>query len=135
MQDFPGAILAVSHDRAFIDICADQGLGFKAGQVQLYPSFSAYRTDLIQQAPPKPVQADQPRPKNERQTRAEIRRRQALDQARLRQTEKQIAELEAEKVRLEGTFSVDTKPDIYQAYAQLIAELEDLYELFLELAE
>jgi ATP-binding cassette subfamily F protein 3 len=135
LLDFSGAILAVSHDRAFIDKCSDQVLGFTGTKTGLYPSFSAYRAAVRQQPALPAKKTVRPPRQNVRQSRAMIRRRQAADQERLRQTEREIARLEEEKVQLEASFSAETKPDIYQRYAQVLEDLDQLYELFLDLAD
>lgn len=132
---FDGAILAVSHDRMFIDHCCDRVLGFIGSSVKAYPTFSAYRRAARQAE----EQASQPQPfsvQNDtrirrdgqnKANRVEERRETALRKEKLRAVESTIEAKEQAKADFEATVSSATQPDEYESYAVLLAELEQLY--------
>ena len=50
----------------------------------------------------------------------------------IKQTEARIIQLEEKRKELENTFGMDTPPEKYIEYDELIKEIEDLYELYVE---
>ncbi len=50
LRDYDGAILAVSHDRYFIENCCRSVYGFVGGQVCFYDSYQSYRKSAAQPA-------------------------------------------------------------------------------------
>lgn len=137
---YEGAILAVSHDRMFIDRCCDRILGFISTEVRSFTSFEAYRTaarsaEAKSTAETEPVKAVKLQQEdNKRQNRANERRDIALHKEKLRALEAAIEALELDKARLEATFGAGTDPAHYQRYASILEELDSLYTQYLALA-
>ncbi len=136
LVDFPGAILAVSHDRYFIERCTQQVLGFVGDRVLPYDNFTAYR-QAVRKAENASAQQTQPSPGKTEPTptanRAQERRETAQRKDRLRQVEKSIADLESEKALLEAGFTGDTDPATYHRYSDVLAELDRLYDEYVEM--
>lgn len=139
LVDFPGTILAVSHDRYFIERCTRQVLGFIGDQVLPFDSFTDYRQAARQaEAGPRPAGSQletvadtaAAQPLNRAQERREI----ALRKDRIRQLEKKINALESEKACLESGFKEQNDPAAYLRYTGLLAELDQLYEDYVEAA-
>lgn len=135
LVDFPGAILAVSHDRYFIERCTQEIYGFINDRVLPFDNFSAYRQAVRQNesaavirksdiAVNSPAQSSQPLNK------AQERRETAMRKEKIRNLEKAIAALEAEKTELENGFAAENDPAAYHRYTDVLAELEHLYEQY-----
>ncbi len=147
--DFPGTILAVSHDRYFIERCTKKVLGFIGDQVLPFDSFSEYRqavrasemkpANSINEPPVQtakglltPEISEPPAPPLNR---AQERRETALRKEKVRQLEKQISSLEEEKATLEAGFAEKSDPAAYQHYADILEHLDKLYEAYIELEQ
>ncbi len=142
LQDFPGAILSVSHDRYFIERCCDLVLGFIRDSVLPFDNYSDYRkAEATAQSEPDPEQAAGTEPKQARPDRkgrsnkAHERREVARRKEQHHDLELAIHALESEKAQLEQDFSADTSPEAYQHYADLLSELDRLYEDYLDLEQ
>jgi len=144
LLDFPGAILAVSHDRYFINKCCQSVLGFLAEGVSLFYKFDDYRRAASAPSPgmietgipsrpaaAKPDPAVSFRPAN----RADERRQTAAKRDRIHRLEISIQEMETERDAMERSFDVATPPEKYDAYAALVERIERGYEEFLEASE
>ncbi len=135
---YEGAILAVSHDRMFIERCCDRVLGFISTNVTAFDSFETYRAaaraaESKQTNKPDPVnQPDKLSDESKRKNRVAQRRETALLKERQNALEAAIRKLEDEKEQLETTFDADTDPEQYQRYASILNEIETLYEQYLE---
>lgn len=136
---YDGAILAVSHDRMFIERCCERVLGFIGNEVRSFESFEKYRLFVRAQEAKKAETRELASPEKERpqekrrKNRAEERREIARQKERLRILEAEIESLEVEKTELEAAFDEETKPDQYQRYANLLSEIENLYSQYLEI--
>ncbi|MBQ2510218.1 MAG: ABC-F family ATP-binding cassette domain-containing protein, partial [Erysipelotrichaceae bacterium] len=153
LADYNGAILAVSHDRYFIEKCKSKILGFFGNHVEIVDSYEIYRKkyktfiaeedeerarrlsaqrqeDKLRKAE---LQADKPKKEKPTVNRAQERKENARRMERTRFLEKRIAELEEEQKSLESSFGPDTSPDEYQKYAANSEELENLYSEYMEL--
>jgi ATP-binding cassette, subfamily F, member 3 len=143
LVDFSGAILAVSHDRYFIERCTRQVYGFIHSQVIPFDSFSEYRKaaqidesrqTLLSTEAKSAQQTDENKlrqPMNRARERREIARRKEETRA----LEKTIASLEAEKSQLEASFATDSSPDVYQHYSDVLARLDQLYDDYIALED
>lgn len=137
--NYNGAILAVSHDRMFIERCCNRILGFIRTEVRLFGSFEAYRSAVRSDETNKPENPgpsipEKSRPQeNRRKNRATERREIAMQKERLRALEAAIEELETEKSKLEAAFCAETDPAQYKRYASVINEIENLYAQYMEL--
>ena len=145
LRDYNGAIICVSHDRFFIDKCADSILGFAGGTAKLFDKYKYYRASLTQA---RTAPAAQPEQKAEEQktsrmtegkvnsmNRAQERKAEAKRKERMRAIEKEIAELETTQAEMEASFGADTKPEDYEKYADNTRKLESLYEELMELED
>ena len=133
--DFPGAILAVSHDRYFIEHCVHHVLGFINGNVLPFDGFTTYR-QAARQSESAPRTAERPPATSSEKAqpnRAQERREAALRKERQRSLEKEIAELEAEKNKLEAGFATGADPDEYHRYSDLLALIEQHYDEYVSL--
>lgn len=149
LTDFTGAILAVSHDRYFIDKLADRVLGFHDREVRAYFSYDKYRravknSNETKQDPGLPARESKQdtysasrsadNPAVIRRNKAEQRRHEAKQRNQLKSLENQLGELENEKAELERSIQVDTTPEIYQRLADIIHLLDVTQESYLNLA-
>lgn len=149
---YNGAIIAVSHDRYFIDKCASGILGFINKQLIPFDSYSNYRAAAAisdgafrvekEVSPLVGTESDEinsQRQSSEIRTRginrAKERRDTALRKERLRMLEKQIEELEAWQKAAEDSFSKDTAPETYAEYARNGKLLSEIYDEYVLLSE
>ncbi|MBR3057278.1 MAG: ATP-binding cassette domain-containing protein [Clostridiales bacterium] len=152
LAEYNGAILAVSHDRYFIEKCQSTILGFLGDHVELLDSYEQYRkkfkafTASEDEARAKLLSetraAEKEQKAQERETskertpslnRAQERRENAKRKERIRFLENRIAELEDEQKALESSFGPDTSPEDYEKYAKNSEELENMYAEYMEL--
>ena len=117
LQDFPGCVIVVSHDRYFMDKVVDHLLVFRgAGVIQDFPgNYTQYRRWLaLQPASSKSAEKTDRQPavrRNERQE-GQRRRMSYKEKREFEQLEREIAALEEEQRQLEealcsGTLSVE----------------------------
>ncbi|MCR5274099.1 MAG: ATP-binding cassette domain-containing protein [Clostridiales bacterium] len=155
LAEYNGAILAVSHDRYFIEKCATCILGFFGNRVDVMDKYEHYRkkyrtyiedenarrsAELSEQR-----QADKARREAEKAAsdtassrqpvvnRAKERKEIAKRKERIRFLEKAIAELEEEQKKLEASFGKDTTKEDYDRYAKNSEALEEMYSEYMEL--
>jgi ATP-binding cassette subfamily F protein 3 len=138
LVDFPGSILAVSHDRYFIERCTRQVFGFVGDRVLPFDTFSEYR-QAVRLSETRPVAViaaaaainsrhGLPEKPTSPPNRAQERREIARSKEAIRSMEKSIAAREAEKAELEAGFSMTSEPAAYHRYTDVLAELEKLYD-------
>jgi ATP-binding cassette subfamily F protein uup len=157
LQDFPGCVIVVSHDRYFMDKVVDHLLVFKGqGEIKDFPgNYTQYREweKTLKTLPqPLPVREGSghtsngkdlstPRPNREGQGGGSSRRRLSYKEKReLEQLEKDIEALEAEKKQIEealcgGTTSVEEITKLSKRLPQLNEELDEKSMRWLELSE
>jgi ATP-binding cassette, subfamily F, member 3 len=161
--DFPGAILAVSHDRYFIEHCTPQVLGFIGDQVLPFASYAEYsarqRLAGAKAPPPAPPAAgsrlpdgrgaalpaargtaqdaggESPAKARPTGNRAQERRETALFREKLRRLEQTIADLEQRRRDFEAGFVAGSDPAVYTQYTELLAELDRRYDEYLEMEQ
>lgn len=143
LDEFPGALITVSHDRYFLDRTAERLLVFEgAGAVTEYPgNYSTYaerqEAENARAAAAKPALA----PAKSTAPPPERPRKLSFKEAReLQELEKTIAQLEAEQAQLQAKIGAVTGD--YQALQQLTAtldtvssQLEESFERWSILAE
>ena len=150
LAEYTGAVLAVSHDRYFIDKCSKGVLGFIDRQVLPYENFAQYRAAeklaLVRQQA-KTVTPDKSGNRRSSEVQPEIkyssrgtnrtkeRRDAALRKERLRALEKEIEELENLQKEMEASFSKDTRPEEYAAYAANTEKISSVYDEYINLSE
>jgi ATP-binding cassette subfamily F protein 3 len=128
LEEFPGAFLLVSHDRALIDRFTERLFIIENGRVEQHlGNYSDYRWKCAQLAQQQLETAttasksrpDRPRPDREKER--ELRRRQK----RVEETERNIETVERRVQEMEARFSA-LDPADYQAASTLKTEYEDL---------
>ena len=145
LADFEGTIIAVSHDRYFINRFAEKVCVLEDGRLKEYiGNYDRYFEKASRDAEPDALPPGMTRTaaeKGKKRDREEKRRlKEAAD--RLKETEKQIAEAEAERSRLEAALA---EPDTYRdpekaaemsrRYHELEEEIDGLYGIWEKLAE
>ena len=145
LQDFPGCVIVVSHDRYFMDKVVDHLLVFKGeGEIKDFPgNYTQYRQWQSLQ-PKETAEANKPakesketkeRPQN--QTKRKFTYKEKMEFERL---EKEIAALEEEQQQIEealcsGTLSVDELTEKSKRLPLLKDELDGKSMRWLELSE
>ena len=144
LQDFPGCVIVVSHDRYFMDKVVDRLLVFKGqGEIKDFPgNYTQYREWQALQ-PKESASAAQKPAKVTTDTRSEreTKRKMSFKEKReFEQLEKDIATLEDEKKQIEdalssGTLSVDEITQMSKRLPLLNDELDEKSMRWLELSE
>ena len=143
LQDFPGCVIVVSHDRYFMDKVVDHLLVFKGdGEIKDFPgNYTQYREWLTLQ--PQLTESNAKTPKVVTDTRGdrEVKRKMSFKEKReFEQLEKDIAALEAEQKQIEdalssGTLSVEDITQMSKRLPLLKDELDEKSMRWLELSE
>ncbi len=150
LQDFPGCVIVVSHDRYFMDKVVDHLLVFKGeGEIKDFPgnytqyrewkNLSSEKARVESAAEKRQKTADTPvvaREKNEDRP----RKMTFKEKREFEQLEKEIAQLEAEKKAIEtalcsGTLTVDELTEKSKRLPLLTDELDEKSMRWLELSE
>ena len=148
LQDFPGCVIVVSHDRYFMDKVVDHLLVFRGnGEIRDFPgNYTQYRqwSALQSQTDSAPKKAKEPatvQEAPERKDRQETKRKFTYKEKReFEQLEHDIAALEEEQRQLEealcgGTLSVEKITEISKRLPLLKDELDEKSMRWLELSE
>ena len=148
LQDFPGCVIVVSHDRYFMDKVVDHLLVFKGeGEIQDFPgNYTQFRD--FQKMKSKEEEQQKPTKSNSTTTneakkdyRNNLKRKMSFKEKReYEQLSDKIAQLEDEKQQLEeelcsGNLSVDELTEKSKRLPILKEELDELELRWLELAE
>ena len=139
LKGYSGAMVCVSHDRFFIEKCADRILGFSGGSAKLYDSYDIYRREMAGRKAPAAV-PEEPKEKTSRLTegkiasrnRSEERKNAAWKRERMRFLEKEIERLENEQKILEEKFVQGAGAEEYNEYARNAEQIEKMYEEYSE---
>lgn len=140
LQDFPGCVIVVSHDRYFMDKVVDHLLVFKGnGDIEDFPgNYTQYREwERLQNQSSQSSQSSQ----TKSSYRHDDRRRMSYKEKReFEQLERDIAALEEEQHLLEeqlcsGTLSVEELTEKSKRLPQLKDELDEKSMRWLELSE
>ncbi len=151
LQDFPGCVIVVSHDRYFMDKVVDHLLVFKGdGEIKDFPgNYTQYRNWQALQPketkeadnhrePSNPKMSSDPRPASNSKTAK--RKMTYKEKTEFERLEKEIAALEAEQRQLEealcsGTLSIDELTEKSKRLPLLKDELDEKSLRWLELSE
>ena len=140
LQDFPGCVIVVSHDRYFMDKVVDHLLVFKGdGLIKDFPgNYTQYRQWLMLQ--PKEVEKTKEVTVKKDYHHESRRRMTFKEKMEFQQLEKDIAALEAEQKELEdalcsGTLSVEELTQKSKRLPELKDELDEKSLRWLELSE
>ena len=138
IKEYSGAVICVSHDRFFIDKCADKVLGFKDKKAELYDSYYFYRK-AVQTASSEPSAVEEPKQENENTVRnvnrAQGRKESAKRRQRISDIEKETSKLEAEQKELEAKFGGSCSSEDLKRYEDNANKLAALYDEYFELNE
>lgn len=144
LQDFPGCVIVVSHDRYFMDKVVDHLLVFKGnGEIKDFPgNYTQYREWQKMQSKndvEKTIKAE-PKQSNLKTTTKESRKLTFKEKREFEQLEKDIEKLEAEQKEIEEaltscTLSVDEITEKSIRLPKLKEELDEKTRRWLELAE
>ena len=148
LQDFPGCVIVVSHDRYFMDKVVDHLLVFKGeGEIQDFPgNYTQFRDfqkmKSKEEEQQKPTKNSSPTANEQKKDyRNNTKRKMSFKEKReYEQLSDQIAQLEEEKQQLEeelcsGNLSVDQLTEKSKRLPILKDELDELELRWLELAE
>lgn len=143
LQDFPGCVIVVSHDRYFMDKVVDHLLVFKGnGVIKDFPgNYTQYRQwTQLQPNDPKEKKETKENNKSSRESAQQKRKLSFKEKRELEQLEKDIERLENEKRELEealcsGTLSVEDLTAKSKRLPQLSDELDEKSMRWLELSE
>ena len=145
LQDFPGCVIVVSHDRYFMDKVVDHLLVFKGdGEIKDFPgNYTQYREWQTLQ-PKETIVASPSREtspsRDSRSSRDSKRKMSYKEKTEFERLEKEIAALEAEQHQLEealcsGTLSIDELTEKSKRLPLLKDELDEKSLRWLELSE
>jgi len=144
LQDFPGCVIVVSHDRYFMDKVVDHLLVFKGGGViQDFPgNYTQYREwQSLQPRESAPAAKEPKAPQAPKTEPAQGRRKMTYkEKAEFERLEREIAALEEEQRRLEaalcsGTLTIDELTEKSKRLPLLKDELDEKSMRWLELSE
>ena len=145
LQDFPGCVIVVSHDRYFMDKVVDHLLVFKGqGEIKDFPgNYTQYRewASLEENKTNSSSSSSSTSTAGKPSYRHDDRRRLSYKEKReMEQLEKDIAALEEEKKKIEealcgGTTSVDEITAMSKRLPQLNEELDEKSMRWFELSE
>ena len=143
LQDFPGCVIVVSHDRYFMDKVVDHLLVFKGqGEIKDFPgNYTQYREWSALEENKTSSTSQTPTANTKASYRHDDRRRLSYKEKReMEQLEKDIAALEEEKKQIEealcgGTTSVDEITAMSKRLPLLNEELDEKSMRWLELSE
>ena len=146
LQDFPGCVIVVSHDRYFMDKVVDHLLVFKGdGEIKDFPgNYTQYREWLSLQPKESSKPKETPAAKvinQNRDSQPVGKRRMSFKEKReFEQLEKEIEQLEKEQHMIEealcsGTLSVEELTEKSKRLPQLKDELDEKSMRWLELSE
>lgn len=144
LQDFPGCVIIVSHDRYFMDKIVDHLLIFQGnGQIQDFPgNYTQYRewASLKSKADDEKAQTVVKKEKKDYHNNTERRKKTYKEKQEFEQLERDIAALEAEQAAIEqalcsGTLSVEELTEKSKRLPTLKDELDEKSMRWLELSE
>ena len=145
LQDFPGCVIIVSHDRFFMDKIVDHMLVFRGnGEIKDFPgNYTQFRE--WESLKPKAEAADKsnatPEKKEKREFVGEQRRKKTYkEKCEFERLEKEIAELEKEQKQIEeelcsGTLSIEQLTEKSKRLPVIKESLEEKEMRWLELSE
>ncbi|MDE6648050.1 MAG: ATP-binding cassette domain-containing protein, partial [Prevotella sp.] len=142
LQDFPGCVIVVSHDRYFMDKVVDHLLVFRGqGDIKDFPgNYTQYREWASMEENKEVKETKAPKDAKASYRRDDRRRLSYKEKREMEQLEKDIATLEAEQKQIEealcgGTTSVEEITAMSKRLPQLKDELDEKSMRWLELSE
>jgi len=127
---FPGTVLFTSHDRAFTDKVATRQIEVGNGVFSLFPgNYAEYCAQLEAES-----DGQAPPPKEKPKTQTIAKPPDKSKQRQAERLEKRVAELTAEKARLEAALGQNYDAEQGKRLAALLPELEQAEAQWLEVA-
>ena len=145
LQDFPGCVIIVSHDRFFMDKIVDHLLVFRGnGEIKDFPgNYTQFRE--WESLKPMAEAADKPNTTSEKKEKREFvgeqrRKKTYKEKCEFERLEKEIAELEKEQKQIEeelcsGTLSIEQLTEKSKRLPVIKESLEEKEMRWLELSE
>lgn len=145
LQDFPGCVIIVSHDRFFMDKIVDHLLVFRGnGEIKDFPgNYTQFRE--WESLKPKAEASDKPNTTSEKKEKREFvgeqrRKKTYKEKCEFERLEKEIAELEKEQKQIEeelcsGTLSIEQLTEKSKRLPAIKESLEEKEMRWLELSE
>ena len=141
LDRFEGCVLAVSHDRYFLDRVVDQMFVFQDGFIKVFPgNYSRYHEYIKENAKPAEPKIKKPVAEKRESSRERQRRLSFKEKKELEELEKRMAALEEEKKALEemmssGAMASDELIKASERMGVLLKELDECEMRWLELSE
>lgn len=142
LQDFPGCLMIISHDRYFMDKLVDHLFVFEGeGIVSDFPgNYSDFREKESEQQKTKKESIKEEQNTSVKRVKTSTPKLSYNDQQKLKQVEKDIKKFETKKVEIEGKFSDGTLSenqikDLSIELHQVNSSLEDLEMEWFEIQE
>ncbi|HML45975.1 MAG TPA: ABC-F family ATP-binding cassette domain-containing protein [Clostridia bacterium] len=130
---FHGSVIAVSHDRYFLNRCARRILAFEGSRLVSYEgNWDAYQQIKALQASAANGSKSAAAPKKSAASGAAPNPSSKISPEAL---EKELQAMEAHRAELEQSFGPDTTPETYREYADLMDALEEKYAIWAECSE
>jgi ABC transport system ATP-binding/permease protein len=124
LDDFAGTVVAVSHDRYFLDRMAERTLAYEDGRIAEYPGgYTAY-AEAVARRSAEAAESARPKSKPPQLETTKPRRLTFAEGRELRELEQSIARLEARQADLGA--EINAAGGDYQRLQALSAELDDV---------
>ncbi len=133
LLEFKGTVIAISHDRYFLNRCINRILEFSDGTMKAFNgNYEAYRQAKIDVRTSENTESERKKAvsKNSSMAGKETAGKTAMEKPDIKALEAQITELEEKRKELENSFGVGTPPEEYVEYDAILKELERLYEQY-----
>jgi ATP-binding cassette subfamily F protein 3 len=126
VDEYGGTVIAVTHDRYFLNRCVDRLFAFEDGSVKVWEgNYADYKKgtakDTEEAPPPKPKPKKAP-------AKQDAARQEKNQEQQAKELMEQIEGLEAKLAAMQADFGPDTPWQAYQEYKVLEQERDELYE-------
>mgnify|MGYP000383301288 CR=1 FL=1 len=131
VDEYGGTVIAVTHDRYFLDRCVERIFSFEDGGVNVWEgNYEDYKKGTQASAEKEPP--PKPKPKKRPQKQDEAKEEKAKEQESAELMER-IEDLEGKLAAMQADFGPDTPWQAYQEYKVMEQERDELYEQWEEL--
>lgn len=133
LTDFYGAVVAVSHDRYFVDAVSDSVLGFVEEAIIPFDDYESWYAQHSEKPTAEEITKIHPPNAVPVIGAAELRRQRAQQRERISRVKNDIEKLEHERTVFESKDSREHEASDYERYAEVTETLDDLYLEYFEL--
>lgn len=131
VDEYGGTVIAVTHDRYFLDRCVERIFSFEAGGVKVWEgNYEDYKKGAQVNAEEEPPPKQKPKKRPKKQDEAKEEKAKEQEAAELME---RIEGLEEKLAAMQADFGPDTPWQEYQEYKVMEQEKDDLYEQWEEL--